>query len=137
MQGRIHFDTAVVGKIIREDDDYEVFRKLVLDPSEEVNKEPEAIFHVTFHFRSMSMSTNMKLSLLPIPFIIAQEGFRSKTWAIGRKTGGFLGLYEWNTVDNAKHYWHSFPMKWMKKRAVPTSLEHVIHAANNALKFND
>lgn len=128
LQGRLHFDKDVIGQILSEDDDYEVFRKIVLDAPEQETRNPEAIFRVTFNFRGLSSSTNKKLSLLPIPFIVAQKGFRSKTWMIGRKTGRFQGLYEWDTAKDAREYWNSFPMKMMKRRAVSSSLQHEIHA---------
>jgi hypothetical protein len=128
LQGRLHFDKDVIGQILSEDDDYEVFRKIVLDAPEQETRNPEAILRVTFNFRGLRSSTNKKLSLLPIPFIVAQKGFRSKTWMIGRKTGRFQGLYEWDTAEDAREYWNSFPMKMMKRRAVSSSLQHEIHA---------
>jgi hypothetical protein len=64
--------------------------------------------------------------LIPIPFIVAQPGFRSKTWLLGRESGEFQGIYEWDTVASAENYWTSFPMKLMKKRAVPESLFYQI-----------
>ena len=131
LQGRIHFDKNVVGEIKKEDDDYEVFRKVVLNSPEGRHIDPEAISRVTFNFRNLSASTNKKLSLIPIPFIVAQEGFRSKTWMIGRKTGRFQGFYEWDTVENARQYWHSFPMKMMKKRSDLSSLKHEVYSSNN------
>jgi hypothetical protein len=66
--------------------------------------------------------------LIPIPFIVAQPGFRSKTWMIGQKTGAFQGLYEWDSIEDAEKYWTSFPMKLMKRRAVPETLSHEIKA---------
>ena len=128
LQGRLHFEKEIIGQIMSGDDDYVVFRKIVLDAPEQETRNPEAIFRVTFHFRGLSSSTNKKLSLLPIPFIVAQKGFRSKTWMIGRKTGMFQGLYEWDTAQDAREYWDSFPMKMMKRRAVLSSLEHEIHS---------
>ncbi len=128
LQGRLHLDKDVIGQVLHEDDDYEVFRKIVLDAPEHETGNPEAVFRVTFHFRGLSSSTNKKLSLLPLPFIVAQKGFRSKTWMIGRKTGTFQGLYEWDTAEDARAYWNSFPMKMMKRRAVPSSLRHEIHS---------
>jgi hypothetical protein len=69
--------------------------------------------------------------LIPIPFIIAQPGFRSKTWLIGQETGFFQGLYKWDTVKDAENYWTSFPMKLMKKRAAPDSLTYGIYEYSN------
>jgi len=127
LQGRLHYDKEAIGQVRKEDDEYEVFRKIELDAEKHTDKRPEAIFRVTFNFKGLSATTNMKLSLLPIPFIVAQHGFRSKTWMLGRNTGRFQGLYEWDTVEDARQYWHSFPMNMMKRRAIPSSLHHEVH----------
>ena len=108
LQGRIHFDKNVVGEIKKEDDDYEVFRKVLLDAPKGKQIDPEAYFRVTFNFRNLSASTNKRLSLIPIPFIVAQDGFRSKTWMIGRKTGRFQGFYEWDTVVTQSNIGNQF-----------------------------
>jgi hypothetical protein len=47
---------------------------------------------------------------------------------IGQKTGAFQGLYEWNLSEDAEKYWTSFPMKLMKRRAVPETLSYEIKA---------
>jgi hypothetical protein len=111
------------------DEDYEVFRKLVLAPSKDQPEKPGAIFVIGFRFTRFGGKTNRLLSLIPIPFIIAQPGFRSKTWLMGRKTGAFRGLYEWDSIKDAEKYWVSFPMKLMKRRAIPETLAHEIRAA--------
>ena len=81
-----------------------------------------------FRFARFGVRTNRFLSLIPIPFIVAQRGFRSKTWMIGQKTGAFQGLYEWDSIEDAEKYWTSFPMELMKRRAVPETLNHEIRA---------
>jgi hypothetical protein len=76
-----------------EDEDFEVFRKVVVKPSKDQPEKPGAILIVRFSFASLAAKTNRFLSLIPIPFIVAQQGFRSKTWMMGQKTGAFQGLY--------------------------------------------
>ena len=131
LQGRIHFDKDIIGKVVHEDDDYIIFRRVILDPRRGQPKSPGAIFRVTFTFARMSISTNKKLSLIPIPLIIGQPGFRSKTWMIGKKTGTFQGLYEWDTVESAENYWNSFQMKLMKRRSIQETLNYEIHPVDN------
>ena len=126
LSGRIHFPKNRLGEIVHEDENFKIFRQMVLDPARDQPKSPGAIFKVCFHFAKFSADTNRILSLIPIPFILAQPGFRSKTWLLGQKTGLFQGLYEWDTVKDAENYWTSFPMKLMKKRAVPSSLTYSI-----------
>ena len=50
---------------------------------------------------------------------------------LGQRTGIFQGHYKWDTVKDAENYWKSFPMKLMKKRAVPSSLTYSISEISN------
>ena len=127
--GRVHFPKDSIGDIEQGvDDNFEVFRKVVLEPSKGQPEKAGAIFIVRFRFARFGKKANRYLSLIPIPFIVAQQGFRSKTWMIGQKTGMFQGFYEWDTIEDARKYWTSFPMKLMKKRAVPETLNRKIKA---------
>jgi hypothetical protein len=126
LQGRIHFPKERLGETVDEGEEFEVFRQMTLDLGSDQPEQPGAIFKVRFQFASMSPEMNIKTSLIPIPFIVAQPGFRSKTWLLGRETGEFQGIYEWDTVASAEAYWTSFPMTLMKKRAVPDSLSYEI-----------
>ena len=125
--GRIHFKKDEIGRIVKEpDEDFVVFRKVVLDPFSKQSEKPRAILKVQFHFAKYSTTVNKKLSFLPIPLIVAQPGFRSKTWMLGQETGKFQGFYEWDKIEDAENYWHSFPMKLMKNRARTNSLSYKI-----------
>ncbi len=106
----------------KDGEDFVIFRQAILDPVKKNQHRPGAILSVRFHFKSFSLKVNRLLSLIPIPFIIAQSGFRSKTWMYGKESGAFQGLYEWQRVEDARNYENSFPMRLMKKRAVPESL---------------
>ena len=128
--GRVHFPKDCIGDISPgTDEDFVVFRKMVLDPAHAQPTQPGARFNVRFHFARFSAGANKRLSLIPAPFIAAQPGFRSKTWMLGQKTGMFQGVYEWDSVENAAAYWTSFPMRLMKRRAVSSSLWHEIVAS--------
>jgi len=126
LSGRIYFPKNRLGETIQDEEEFKIFRQVILDPTGDRPERPGAIFKVCFHFARFSVNTNKILSLIPIPFIVAQPGFRSKTWLIGQETGLFQGLYEWDTVQDAENYWISFPMNLMKKRAVPSSLIYSI-----------
>ena len=126
LTGRIHFPKDRLGEIIHEEEKFKIFRQIVVNPAGDQPESPRAIFKVCFHFARFSVNTNRTLSLIPIPFIVAQPGFRSKTWLIGQKTGIFQGFYEWDTVKDAENYWTSFPLNLMKKRAIPGSLTYSI-----------
>jgi len=126
VQRRIHFPKDRLGEIGDEGEDFEIFRHMTLDPSKDQPEKPGAIFKVRFRFASMSPEMNIRTSLIPIPFIVAQPGFRSKMWMLGQETGEFQGVYEWDTIASAENYWTSFAMKLMKRRAVPESLSYEI-----------
>ncbi|MFC1932922.1 hypothetical protein ACFLXU_04760 [Chloroflexota bacterium] len=84
----------------------------------------------SFQFARGTPKQNQTLSLIPIPFIVGLPGFRSKTWALHRASGGFQGTYEWDTVQDAEAYKKSFAIKLMTKRAVPQSLTFEIVPQN-------
>jgi hypothetical protein len=129
LRGRIHFPKDRIGDVLHgRGEDFVAFRKMVLDPTDAQPEQPGAEFIVTFHFAKLSAKANKRLSLIPAPFIAAQPGFRSKTWMLGQETGMFQGVYEWDTVEDAEAYWTSFPLRLMKKRAVPSSVEHEVVA---------
>ena len=137
LQGRIHFPKDRLGEIVGEGEEFEIFRHMTLDPGKDQPEKPGAIFKVRFQFASMSPEMNKRTSLIPIPFIVAQPGFRSKMWALGRETGEFQGIYEWDTVASAQNYWTSFPMKLMKRRAVPESLSYEIESTQDRADIYD
>ena len=124
--GRVHFPKKRLGEIVKGNEDFIIFRQVVLDPKGSYRKKTGAILTVRFQFLRFSPKTNRILSVIPIPFILAQHGFRSKTWMFGKRSGKFQGLYEWETKEDAERYRFSFPMRLMKKRAVPESLTYEI-----------
>ena len=130
LSGRVHFLRDCIGTVEHcEGEDFEIFRKVLLDPAEDQPKRPGALFVVRFNFARFGAKTNRLLSMLPIPFIVAQPGFRSKTWMIGQRTDAFRGLYEWDSIDDAERYWTSFPMNLMKWRAIPQTLTYEVTKA--------
>ena len=123
---QVHFPKNQNGDTIQEKEEFIIFRKVVVDQVANQPIKPQALFRVYFRFARFSQKVNQILSLIPIPFIIAQPGFRSKTWMSGKDTGTFQGLYEWDSVEDAEHYWNSFPLKLMKRRSIPDTLKYQI-----------
>lgn len=122
LTGRVRFSRDEIGKIINEEEDFQIFRKIIMQPKDHFQIAPGAIFKVKFHFARFSPAANKLISLVPIPLIIAQPGFMSKTWLTGLETGCFQGLYEWETLETAQNYEKSLPFELMKKRVVADSL---------------
>lgn len=129
LRGRVHFGSDLEN--VRLEDCGErlsAFRKVVVEATAKQPTRPGATFRVRFSFKNLSAATNRRLSLVPIPLIVAQPGFRSKTWLLGRQTGDFIGHYEFDTVEAAEAYWSSLPLRMMRRRAVPASLTHEVSA---------
>ena len=124
---RIHFQRELTGVTLEHSGEtFVAFRKMVVDPRKPQPETPGAIFQVRFSFKSLSLKANRRLSLIPIPMIAAQPGFRSKTWLLGQESGDFIGYYEFDTVETAERYWDSLPLRMMRKRAAEDSLTHKI-----------
>jgi hypothetical protein len=110
---------------------FTAFRKVVIEPSASQPNAPRAIFQVRFRFKNLSSTTNRWLSLIPIPLIVAQPGFRSKTWLLGEQSGEFIGRYEFDTVDQAEAYWSSLPLRMMRRRAAPETLSKTVSSTKD------
>jgi hypothetical protein len=129
LRGRVHFPRDRIGEIVAGDEEnYRVFRQMVVDPAVDEARPPGAGFDVRFRFARFSPAANRRLSGIPMPFIAVQPGFRSKTWMVGERSGAFRGVYEWSTVEDAERYRDSFPMRLMRRRAIERTLEQSITA---------
>jgi len=121
--GRFHLVKDHVGEVIINDEqEYAVFRQVVVDRNQGRGREPGAMLIIRFNFASGSPKQNKLLSLIPIPLIAGSPGFRSKTWMLNKANGGFQGIYEWETVQDAENYKKSLAIKLMTKRAAPGSI---------------
>lgn len=126
LSGRVRFPKNRLGEVMDGENGFTIFRQMTLEPKTAQPKRTGAVLSVRFQFMRFSPKTNRRLSIIPIPFIVAQPGFRSKTWAFQKETHEFQGLYRWDTPQDAEAYMLSFPMKLMKKRSVPKSLAYTI-----------
>jgi len=121
-QGRVHFPKGRVGTIVTLDDgEWRVFRELVID-APPGTPPAEAIFRPRFHVRGMSPKINQWFSWLPIPFFAGLPGFRRKLWLVDPVSGDFSGYYEWQKPGDADTYAHSFAMRFMTRRSIPSSV---------------
>ncbi len=126
-RGRVSFRSDLADDRLEDHGEvFDAFRKVAIKPTSDQPTRPGAVYRVRFRFRNLSVAANRRLSLIPIPLIIAQPGFRSKTWLLGRQTGDFIGLYQFDTVDCAEAYWNSLPLRMMRRRAAPGSLSHEV-----------
>jgi len=128
LTGRLHFPRKRIGEVITMEDeqDFVIFRQVIVDPSQDQPEEPGATFRVRFHVAHMSARQNKLFSLLPIPFFAGLPGFRSKLWMLNEASGDFQGIYEWDSVEHAKNYANSFAMKFMTMRSARGSISYEI-----------
>jgi hypothetical protein len=132
--GRLHFPKDQVGAVFTTEDGrrFTVFRHVVVDPGPGQPKQPGAVFLARFHVAGMPVRLNRWFSLLPIPFFVGLPGFRSKRWMVGEAAGDSAGYYEWDSLQNAEDYRHSFATRFMLRRSVPASVSFKIYAADQA-----
>ena len=125
--GRLHFPEDRIGEVIEAENGqkYTIFRQMYKDvgPGEE---KPQAIFKVCFHVTNMSPERNKVFSLFTIPFFAGLPGFRSKLWLVDEESGGNMGIYEWQTAEDAQNYSQSFAMRFMSRRSIPGSAKYEI-----------
>jgi hypothetical protein len=123
--GRVRFPRHRLGRTISvKGTDYEIVKEIeIMQPGA---GEPEVTFTVKFHLAGMSPAANKIFLNLPIPFFAGLPGFRHKLWLFDKSTGDFRGLYEWQTVEDARKYSKSFAVWFMKRRSVPGSVEYEI-----------
>ena len=130
VKGSVHLGKNLKKEtLIDGNENFIAFRKIMVDPNLEQFTPPGAIFQVRFRFKNLPEKTNRFLSIIPIPLIVAQPGFLSKTWFLGNDTGDFIGFYEFDSIDKAEMYWDSLPLRMMRNRAVPGSLRHEVRLA--------
>jgi hypothetical protein len=121
-QGRVHYPKRQVGTTVTLDDgEWWIFRELVIDPPP-ATPPAEAVFRPRFHVKGMSPKMNQWFSWLPIPFFAGLPGFRRKLWLVDPVSGDFSGYYEWQKPEDADTYAHSFAMRFMTRRSVPSSV---------------
>ncbi len=136
ISGKVIFDRSVVNKkILMEDREFTIFRRVKIKAK--TSCEPEAFFLVRFKPLDMTPEENIRFSKLPMMIFMGFRGFRSKYWAVDFETGLCQGLYEWQTVQDAKNYAASIAMRFMTKRSDPKSVEYkIVDKRKEALTYS-
>lgn len=85
---------------------YEIFRETI---SSQTIKEEKAVLVVGFQLRLIGKNVFLhwlfqRLCILTTPFWSGYRGFRVKLWMVDQKSKGYLGIYQWQGVENAKQY---------------------------------
>lgn len=123
--GRVRFPRHRLGQRISiKGTDFEIVKEI--EVSRPGAGKPGAAFTVKFHLSGMSPAANKIFLNLPVPFFAGLPGFRHKLWLYDPASGDFRGLYQWQTVEEARRYAGSFAVGFMKRRSVPGSVEYEI-----------
>lgn len=102
-----------------EEHPYEVFKEIYLKDHDNKIINGRFIFRVRFKAPRYTMKEVLENTEKTIPFFAGLPGFCQKKFCICKESEKFRGVYEWETVKDAKNYSRSFAMKFMKKRSVP------------------
>jgi len=126
LTGRISFPRNRVGQSItmKDGETHTVFREMQLASSTSIPADSLTVLKVRFQFSRYSPAANMRLSLIPIPVIAGMPGFRQKTWTFCEASGYSLGIYQFESEEQAEKYRNSLVMKVLERRSVPGSTSH-------------
>jgi hypothetical protein len=132
--GRLRFDAGQVGQVFVGENGqrFRAFRYAALKPGPSQPPAAGAVFIPYFHVSGMPVRVNMLFSLIPMWFILGLPGFRSKFWLVNDQTGDFCGYYEWDRIEDAQAYSHSFAARFMFSRSIPGSVRFRIYPADQA-----
>ncbi len=123
----IYFNKDVVGQslpsVYQIDKRFKIFRYAEIRKKE---KEPEAWFIVRFQLKNMDVNKNKMFSILPMLVLFRFKGFRSKYWLMDEATNTCMGVYRWQTLEDARRYSKSIAMKFMTKRSNEGSVHYCI-----------
>ncbi len=124
---KIYFDKSIIGKnlpnLYHIDQRFKIFRYVEIQKR---GKEPEAWFIVRFQLKNMTVSKNRFFSIFPMLLLFFFKGFRSKYWLMDEKTNTCMGVYRWQTIEDAEYYSKSIAMKFMTKRSNKGSIHYCI-----------
>ncbi len=127
--GATRYPSERVGTTITLEDghSYRIFREIVMK-----NDPPQAtggVFRVWFYAVTSPRQT-MIMSLATKLFFVGMPGFRGKMWLLNDKTNEFGGIYQFDTVENARGYAESFAMELSKRRSHPGKFSIEYYAKN-------
>ena len=129
---RKYLDTEIKtdeGKVFR------IFRYISLKTSETNSR--GSVFLVSFKFASLSFRVNKLTSIIPMLIIAGTPGFTTKIYAVCPDDGYWLGMYQWDSIENLNKYKTSFVFRMMKRRAIADSLSTVEIADKSLIEFLD
>jgi hypothetical protein len=135
-QRRLHNRKDRVGKVFTNPDgsEYVVFKETVLDRVKTDTRTAEAVFRVQFRVPRIRAWRDRLVIAVKSPIFVGAPGFRSKLWMVDARNNTYQGVYEWDTLADAKAYAHSASMGFMSEVAVPGGIEYEIVAGGRVVE---
>lgn len=134
LAGRLHHPTDRVGTVLSPGDGqrFVVFRETVVEPAGADSLEAGAVLAFRFHLRFMPrlirpivVRVFEPLSILTTPFFAGLPGFRTKLWLFEHGTGDYMGVYGWETAEQAERYAREL-RRLMDRISVPGSVAYEV-----------
>ena len=121
--GRVNFRKSEIGAtiVMADGEEFRIFRRVVIKKYVEDGIGPKGLFIVRFKPK-MDLKANIQLSRIMLLIFMGFQGFRSKYWCVNERTGVCQGIYEWDTLADARRYSKSIAVKNMTKRSEPDSV---------------
>lgn len=131
LTGKVNFIKSSVGKEITMDDGmkFKVFRHVIIGSDKNLSN-TRAVFRIRFIPKNMTVEENMRFSKIPMLIFMGFHGFRSKYWMVNEETGTCLGVYEWDTLQDAERYSKSIALRFITRRSVEGSVSYEIECKN-------
>lgn len=125
LRGRLRLRHQFVGRAVAMEggQSFRVFRHLSRSTSQHGRP---AVLIIRFRFKRFSQRVNCFLSLIPIPLIGGFPGFHDKLWMVDEETGGWQGVYEWESAESVEDYRASFVFGVMNRRADQETIFHEV-----------
>ena len=121
--GNVCFSKDEVGRqiVMADGTSFTIFRRVLIRNRKGGDVKPRALFIIRFT-PTMAIGKNIQLSKVMLLIFMGFKGFRSKYWCINEETGECQGIYEWDTIADAKRYAKSMAVDNMNRRSKPGSV---------------
>lgn len=128
LSGRIGYPENNIGGMhtLKDSHDYKIFLEIDILDEHGQPKRGGAVFKIIFNSPRLDPAYVKKRTKFTIPFFTGLHGFCTKQFMVNEKLAKFSGRYEWETVEAAQNYAHSFAVTYMKRRSAPHPISYEI-----------
>ena len=112
---------------------YSVFRRVAIWDAEK-SIEPSGIFIMQYLPKKPNYAAEVGILKKALMIYVGFKGFRSKYWAV-HFTGECLGVYEWDTYEDAVRFSRSIVIRAITRRCVKNSVSYMVLDRSKANRF--